>query len=65
MTVLKRTEAEALRPLNGDSFDGFDAARFGPSGRRAWMLDTGVDESRRNYERQRQRMRSSDEISAS
>ena len=42
-TVLKRTEAEALQPQNGDGPDGFDARRFGPSGRRMWMFDTGYD----------------------
>ena len=66
ITVLRRSEAEALRPQNGAGPDGFDALRFGPSGRRLWMLDTGLDEAKRlDNERQRQRMRSADEISAS
>eukprot|EP00322_Chrysochromulina_rotalis_P030724 CAMPEP_0115877636 /NCGR_PEP_ID=MMETSP0287-20121206/26331_1 /TAXON_ID=412157 /ORGANISM="Chrysochromulina rotalis, Strain UIO044" /LENGTH=135 /DNA_ID=CAMNT_0003333169 /DNA_START=32 /DNA_END=439 /DNA_ORIENTATION=- len=61
--VLRRTEAEALVPQNGNGPDGFDARRFGPSGRRLWMMDTGVDESALNIERARRRMRAADEIS--
>jgi len=66
VTVMLRTEAEALKPQNGaDSPDGFDALRFGPSGRRMWMLDTGVDDTELNYRRGQQRMRADDEISGS
>lgn len=67
-TILRRTEAEALRPdMNAaESPDGFDARRFGPSGRRMWMLDaTSSDESQLGYERARQRMRTADDISRS
>ncbi len=66
--VLRRTAAEALRPQNGgvESPDGFDARRFGPSGRRIWMMDTSLaGEKESSLERARQRMRSADEISAS
>jgi len=67
VNVLRRVEAEALVPQNGgpDSPDGFDARRFGPSGRRLWMMDTALDDKDLNYERARQRMRSADEISRS
>jgi hypothetical protein len=65
VTVLRRTEAEALRPQNGDEVDGFDPRRFGPSGRRIWMFDTGFDEREEGYQRAKQRMRSQDEISGS
>lgn len=64
-TVLRRTDAEAMQPDNGDGPDGFDARRFGPSGRRMWKFDTGVDDSAQNLERARLRMRTSDELSAS
>ena len=65
-TVLLRTQAEALRPQNGgDGPDGFDAKRFGPSGRKIWMMDTGINERELNYARGRQRMRADDEVSGS
>ena len=68
VSVLRRTEAEALRPQNGvasGSPDGFDALRFGPSGRRVWMMDTGYSDKDAALERARARMRSAAEISAS
>lgn len=64
-TVLQRTEEEALRPQNGDGPDGFDAQRFGPSGRRIWMFDTGFDDREAAYQRGRQRVRADAEISGS
>ena len=56
ITVLRRAEAEAVRPQNGDGLDGFDARRFGPSGRRVWMFDTGYSDKEEAAERGRQRM---------
>ena len=69
VTVLRRVEAEAMRPqMSDDSPDGFDAARFGPSGRRLWMqldADRGMSGSREAYERGRQQLRSNREAGAS
>ena len=64
-TVLRRTEAEAMMPQNGDGPDGFDAARFGPSGRRLWMFDTGYDDKAEANQRARRRVRSDLEVSSS
>ena len=61
-TVLKRTEAEAYQPSNGDGPDGFDAKRFGPSGRRMWMFDTGYKEADDGYERAKARARADAEF---
>ena len=65
--MLRRCEAEALKPQNGDgrSPDGFDALKFGPSGRRMWMFDTGYDDKQEAYQRARQRVRADAEISQS
>ena len=63
--MAERAEEEALRPQNGDGPDGFDAKRFGPSGRRIWMFDTGVDDREAAYQRGKQRVRADAEISAS
>ena len=65
ITVLKRTSAEAMQPQNGEGPDGFDARRFGPSGRKMYMFDSGSSDSMANLERARARMRSSVEISGS
>ena len=65
-TVLRRTEAEALKPqMRGGGPDGFDARRFGPSGRQMWMFDTGYDDREAAYQRARRRVRADAEISAS
>ena len=66
-TVLQRTEAEALRPSNGDEPDGFNPLRFGPSGRKMWMMDTGgyLQDREAGNERARARVRAQQEISAS
>lgn len=67
-TVLKRTEAEALKPqMNGadGSPDGFDALKFGPSGRRLWMFDTGYDDKKEANERAYRRVRADAEVSRS
>ena len=64
-TVLRRTEAEAMRPQNGEGPDGFDAKRFGPSGRRMWMFDTGYSEREEGNERAWRRVRADAEISSS
>eukprot|EP00966_Prymnesium_polylepis_P308422 7127630-Prymnesium_polylepis.1 len=64
-TVLYRTEAEALKPQNGDGPDGFDSRRFGPSGRSMWKFDSGPNDKDENYERARRRMRAGDEVSMS
>ena len=56
VSVYRRTQAEALRPQNGEGVDGFDARRFGPSGRRVWMFDTGYSDKEEAVERGRSRM---------
>lgn len=66
VTVFRRTEAEALRPQNGngmESPDGFDARRFRPSGRRLWMFDSGYSDKEEAAERARRRVRADDEVS--
>ena len=67
VTVLRRTEAEALAPPQngGVSADGFDAKRFGPSGRREWMLDSGYNAAEAATQYGRMRMRADDDISRS
>ena len=67
VTVLRRTEAEALAPPQngGAGPDGFDAKRFGPSGRRMWMFDTGYSDTEAAAQYGRMRMRTDDDISKS
>lgn len=67
VTVLRRTEAEALAPPQngGAAADGFDAKRFGPSGRREWMFDSGNNDAEAATQYGRMRMRTNDDISRS
>ena len=67
VTVLRRSEAEALAPPQngGTGPDGFDAARFGPSGRKLWMFDSGYSEADAAAKYGRMRMRADDDISGS
>ena len=58
LTVLRRSEAEALQPQSGEGLDGFDARRFGPSGRKQWMFDSGYSDRAEAAEYGRRRLRS-------
>ena len=64
-TVLKRTQAEALKPENGDGPDGFDARRFGPGGRKLYMFDTGFNDREEAYQKGKVRVRADLDLSRS
>ena len=72
-SCIRRLRVELLEPEKKDldlieildGPDGFDPRRFGPSGRRMWMFDTGADEREEGYQRAKQRMRGQDEIGRS
>ena len=64
-TVLKRTQAEALKPENGDGPDGFDARRFGPGGRKLYMFDTGFNDKGGGVQKGKVRVRADLDLSRS